>query len=52
MTTGQEQTPVKSDHGREDAHWRNTLPHLSACLAVGALVILVLFAIHAIHWVT
>jgi hypothetical protein len=46
MITGQEQTPTRRDHGREDEYWRNPILHLSACLTVGALVILVLFAIH------
>jgi hypothetical protein len=49
MTTSQQHTPVRSDPGRQDADPRNTLPHLSACLAVGALVILVIFAI---NWLT
>jgi hypothetical protein len=49
MTTSQEPTPVRSDHVRQDAYSRSTLPHLSACLAVGALVILVIFAI---NWLT
>ena len=49
MTTSQHQTAVSSEHEREDAHGRNPLPHLSACLAVGAVVILVILAI---HWLT
>jgi hypothetical protein len=48
MTTGQQPTPVRRD-GSEDALWRNPLLHLSACLAIAALVIL---AILAIHWLT
>ena len=49
MTTSQEPTPVRSDPRREDTYPRNTLPHLSACLAVAALVILVILAI---NWLT
>ena len=49
MTTSQEQTPLRSDPPREDTYPRNPLPHLSACLAVGAVVILVILAI---HWLT
>jgi len=49
MTTSQQHSPVSSDPRRQDAYWRNTLPHLSACLAVGALVILVIVAI---NWLT
>ena len=49
MTTSQEHTPVRSDPGREDAYPRSTLPHLSACLTIGALVILLIFAI---NWLT
>lgn len=45
MTTDQQPTPVRRDR-REDAFWRNPLLHLSACLAIAALVIL------AIHWLT
>jgi len=45
MTTGQQQTPTR----REDADWRNPLHHLSACLTIAALVIVVIFAI---HWLT
>jgi hypothetical protein len=39
----------RCEEGREDTHPRDTLPHLSACLAAGALVILVIFAI---NWLT
>jgi hypothetical protein len=46
MTTSQHQTAVSSEHEREDTHERCPLPHLSACLTVGALVILVILAIH------
>ena len=49
MTTGKEQAPFRRGHEREDAHGRNPLPHLSACLAVGAVAILVILAI---HWLT
>jgi len=49
MTTSQEQTPTIRGHEREDADPRNPLPHLSTCLAVGAVVILVILAI---HWLT
>ena len=49
MTTSQEQTPIRRGHEREDADPRNPLLHLSACLAAGALVILVILAI---HWLT
>jgi hypothetical protein len=49
MTTSHEQTPVSSDPGRQDTHPRDTLRHLSACVAVGALLILVIFAI---NWLT
>ena len=49
MTTSQEQTPLRSDPQREDIYPRSTLPHLSACLAVGALVILMILAI---NWLT
>ena len=49
MTTSQEPTPVRSDPRREDTYPRNTLPHLSACLAIAALVILVILAI---NWLT
>jgi hypothetical protein len=52
MTTSQEQTPGRRDDEHESEFWRNPLLHLGACLAAGALVILVLFAIHAIHIVT
>ena len=45
MTTGQQQTPTR----REDADPRNPLLHLSTCLAVGAVVILLILAI---HWLT
>jgi hypothetical protein len=48
MTTGQQQAPARRDE-REDEFWRNPLAHLSACLTVGALVILVIFAI---NWLT
>ena len=48
MTTSQQHTPVSSDPRRQDAYPRNTLPHLSACLAVGALVILVIVAINGL----
>ena len=46
MTTSQEQTPLRSDPQREDTYPRSTLPHHSACLAVAAVVILVILAIH------
>ena len=49
MTTSQQQTTIGRDHEREDEFWRNPLPHLSTCLAVGALVTLVILAI---HWLT
>jgi len=49
MTTSQQQTPARPDQQREDAHGRNPLPHLCACLTVGAVVILVILAI---HWLT
>jgi len=49
MTTSKGHTPVRSDPGRQDTYPRSTLPHLSACLAAGALVILVILAI---HWLT
>ena len=49
MATGHEQTPLRRDHQREDAHGRNPLLHLSTCLTAGAMVIL---AILAIHWLT
>ena len=49
MTTSQQQTTIRRDHEREDEFWRNPLAHLSACLTVGALVILVIFAI---NWLT
>jgi len=49
MTTSQQHTPVRSDPGRQDAYPRTTPPHLSACLAVSALVILVIVAI---NWLT
>ena len=46
MTTSKGHTPVRSDPGRQDTYPRSTLPHLSACLAAGAVVILVILAIH------
>ena len=49
MTTSKEQTPLRRGHEREDADLRNPLPHLSTCLAVAAVVILVILAI---HWLT
>ena len=49
MTTGKEQAPFRRGHEREDADPRNPLLHLSTCLAVGAVVILVILAI---HWLT
>jgi uncharacterized membrane protein len=48
MTTRQQQAPARREE-REDAYWRNPLAHFSTCLAVGALVILVILAI---HWLT
>ena len=52
MTTSQEQTPLTRGHERENADPRNPLLHLSTCLAASALVILVILAILAIHWLT
>lgn len=52
MATNPQPPAGRPGDQREDQFWRNPLLHLGACLAVGALVILVLFAIHAIHWVT
>jgi len=49
MTTSQQQTTIRRDHEREDELWRSSLPHLSTCLAVAAVVILVILAI---HWLT
>jgi hypothetical protein len=49
MITSKDQTPLRRGHEREDADLRNPLLHLSACLAVGAVVILVILAI---HWLT
>jgi hypothetical protein len=49
MTTSQQQTSGRPGR-REDEFWRNPLLHLGVCLAAGAVVSLVLFAIHAIHW--
>ena len=49
MTTSKEQAPTRRGHEREDADPRNPLLHFSTCLAVGALVILVILAI---HWLT
>jgi hypothetical protein len=49
MITSQQHTPVSSDPRREDAYPRTTPPHLSACLAVSALVILMIVAI---NWLT
>jgi hypothetical protein len=46
MTTSKEQAPLRRGHEREDADPRSPLPHLSTCLAVGAVVILVILAIH------
>jgi hypothetical protein len=45
MTASQQQTPGQ----REDEFLRNHLPHLAACVTIGALVILVILAI---HWLT
>ena len=47
MITGQQRAPRRDE--REDEPWRNPVLHLSACLTVGALVILVILAI---HWLT
>jgi len=49
MTTSQQQTTIRRDHEREGADPRNPLLHLSTCLAAGAVVILVILAI---HWLT
>jgi uncharacterized membrane protein len=48
MSTGQQPAPGQRN-GRGDAHWRSPLLHLSACLAIGALVMLVILAF---HWLT
>lgn len=48
MSTGQQPAPGQR-RGRDDALWRSPLLHLSACLAIGALVVL---AILALHWLT
>ena len=49
MTTSKEQTPLRRGHEREEVDPRNPLVHLSTCLAVGAVVSLVILAI---HWMT
>lgn len=46
MTTDQERTPGLRDHGREDGLGRNSVLHVIACFAIGALVML------AIQWLT
>jgi hypothetical protein len=45
MTAGQQPAPGPRD-GRHDTPWRNPLLHLIACLAIGALVMLVILALH------
>jgi hypothetical protein len=49
VTTSKEQTPLTRGHEREDTDPRNPLLHLSTCLAAGAVVILMILAI---HWLT
>jgi len=46
MTTGERRAPARRDDGREDRFWRDPLLHLSGCVAIGVLVILVILAIH------
>jgi hypothetical protein len=48
MTTSQKPAPGHRNRP-DDAPWRNPVLHLSACLAIAALVTL---AILAIHWLT
>jgi len=46
MTSSPLPTPGRNDDGPEGQFRRHATPHLAACLTTGALIIMVILAIH------